>query len=125
MRRAWVVVLVVAATGFASPGFAVTGLRQGCLAVINEPNRSLQLYVQGSSQDTLAPWLVPPKTNRVLSNQSASSAVVVSEQTIVWATAGTRSYPKIALKADRSAWYIAGVNRKDCAASGLWAKRFR
>ena len=117
-------VLVVAAIAFASPGFAVTGSRQGCLAIINESTRTLQLYMQGSSLDTLAPWIVPARTNRVLSDSSATVGNVVSEQTMVWAM-GAGPYPKIALKADRSAWYIAGEKRKDCAASGLWAKRFR
>ena len=124
MKKRSLVILASAAVSFASPGFALTGARQGCLAVINELNRPLQLYVQGSSQDTLAPWTVPARTNRVLSDRSAKFGNVVSEQTIVWAT-GARPYPKIALKADRSAWYIPGVNRKDCAAAGVWAKRFR
>jgi hypothetical protein len=125
MKKTWVVVLVLAAVSLASPGFSVTGSRQGCLAVINELNRPLQLYVQGSSQDTLGPWIVPPKTNRVLTGRSAKVGAVVSEQTMVWAITDAKSYPKTSLKADRSANYIAGVKRKDCAASGLWAKRFR
>jgi hypothetical protein len=116
--------LVVALIAMLSvPVMALTGARQGCLAVFNNSSQDITVYLKGSSEDDAGPWALKAGVRAVLSG-SSGSGVVVSKQTVAWAETEGGAYQRLSLLADPSTYYDGSIKRQDCPVTGMWLKPF-
>lgn len=112
--------LALAAT---QPALALTGARQGCLAVINGTGKNLIVHVRRASVD--GDYRLPADQEMFVD----PDRLRVSEDSMVGADAAGKKYPLIALKADPTAEYSADLRSQHvsdapprCTAG--WAKTF-
>jgi len=108
--------LVLSAPSLRAAKAAATGNRPGCLIVTNQSGADLTLHVRNSSDD--GEWDVPNAKAGVLSDNGVH--IVVDENTEVWATSDTTSFPRLALLANPKAAYHADAGRSDCKNGAVW-----